>query len=245
MGTFTAEILDNKEAVAARAAEIIAESVRDSTGTFSVALAGGTTPRLLYSMLAAQPFVEMIPWKQMRWFFGDERFVPADHADSNYRMVKESLFEPATIPAETVFRVKTELGEPKQVAEDYEQQIVQTLAPADGAVPVFDLILLGMGADGHTASLFPHTSALAEDEKFVAPNFVPAMDTWRITLTAQVLLAAKHVVMLVTGEEKAEALAQVLEGDENINTYPSQLLRGRHDDTLFLIDEAAAKDLGE
>lgn len=241
----TVEILDNKEAVAARAAEIIAESARDATGQFSVALAGGTTPKLLYSLLAAEPFAEMLPWPQMRWFFGDERFVPADHADSNYRMAKESLFDPAAVSDESVFRTKTELGEPSVVAEDYERQVVKTLGAANGAVPVFDLILLGMGADGHTASLFPHTSAMAEDQRYVAPNFVPAMDTWRITLTTPVLLAAKQVVMLVTGEEKAEALAQVLEGEENINTYPSQILRARQNETLFLIDEAAAKNLGE
>lgn len=245
MGTFSVEVLDNKEAVAARAAEIIADAARDSDGAFTVALAGGTTPKLTYSLIAAEPFFDIVPWDRVRWFFGDERFVPSDDDASNYRMAKESLFVAANVNPETVFRVKTELGEAPVVAEDYERTIREVVPAGTDGVPVFDLVLLGMGADGHTASLFPHTSALAEYEKIVAPNFVPAMDTWRITLTTNVLVAARQVVMLVTGEEKAHALAEVLEGEENVNTYPSQLLRGRDNETVILVDEAAAGHLSE
>lgn len=245
MGTFSVEVLDNKEAVAARAAEIIADAARDSSGIFTVALAGGTTPKLTYSLIAAEPFFDIIPWERVRWFFGDERFVPADDDASNFRMAKETLFDAANVNPDFVFRMKTELGEPPATAEDYERTVRQVVPAGGDGVPVFDLVLLGMGADGHTASLFPHTSALAESEKIVAPNFVPAMDAWRITLTANVLLAARQVVMLVTGEEKAHALAEVLEGEENVNKYPSQLLRGRDNDTTVLADEAAAAQLPE
>lgn len=236
------ELRENKEAVATRAAELLSE-VMVEDGEKCIALAGGTTPKLLYSLLAAEPFASNLPWERLRWFFGDERFVASDHEDSNFRMAKETLFGPAGVENDKIHRVRTELGDPELAAADYQQQLEAVVTKREQGVPVFDVILLGMGADGHTASLFPHTSALAETERFVAPNFVPLMDTWRVTLTPAILLAATTVFVLVTGGEKSAALAAVLEGPENVNTYPSQLLRRRTKATAWLVDKAAAAEL--
>lgn len=237
------EILQEPSSVAARAAELMAEAMHQTDHVYNVALAGGSTPKLLYRMLAAEPWSDELPWDRIRWFFGDERFVPADHEDSNFRMARENLFTPAGIDDANVFRVRTELGDPTATAADYEN-LVQSNVPAgaDG-VPAFDLVLLGMGDDGHTASLFPQTAALDEKERLVVSNYVEKFSSWRITLTPPVLLAAREVILLVTGESKAPALAQVLEGEPNVPHYPSQLLRQRTAETTWLVDRAAAAQL--
>jgi 6-phosphogluconolactonase len=237
------EILDNGAAVAARAAEVFAECARSSDSGFEVALAGGSTPKLLYRMLAAEPWSDQLPWNNISWFFGDERFVSSDDEKSNFRMARENLFDLAKVDGSRIFRVRTELGDAGFVAADYER-LVREHVPADAAgVPQFDLILLGMGADGHTASLFPGTAALSETKRIVCENFVDKLGSWRITLTIPVLMAARQIVITVTGAEKAEALAQVLEGDRDIERLPCQILRNRISETLWLVDKAAASNL--
>lgn len=239
----TVEILDDGAAVAARAAEIITEFARADNSTVELALSGGSTPKLLYRMLSAEPWFDMIPWDNMRWFFGDERFVPSDSDQSNFRMARENLFEAAKVDSAHVFRVRTEIGTPDGVAADYENQILGHVPATEDGVPQFDIVLLGMGADGHTASLFPHTAALKESERTVVANHVAKLDAWRITLTGQILLAARHVVVLITGSDKAAVLKEVLESDEDEDRLPIQILRQRTGETVWLLDEAAASKL--
>jgi len=239
----TVEILDDTVAVAARAAELIADAARADESTFEIALSGGSTPKLLYRMLSAEPWQDLVPWGRVLWFFGDERFVPSDDEQSNFRMARENLFDPAKVDPARIFRVRTELGQPVEVAADYDKQLTEHVPAGTDDVPQFDIVLLGMGADGHTASLFPGTEALNERTRFVAANHVEKLDAWRITITAPVILAARHVIMLVTGKEKAAFLKEILEGDEDENRLPSQILRQRTGPTTWLIDEAAASQL--
>lgn len=236
------EILPSDESVAIYAASLLNEWASEDEAPMAVALAGGSTPKRLYQLLAQE---NELPWERFQWYFGDERSVPADDADSNYRMAREALFDAAGINADSVHRVKTELGDPASVAQDYEKTIKERVPLNDQGVPVFDVIFLGMGTDGHTASLFPHTTALDVRDRAVVENHVTQLDTWRYTLTAPVLLAAKRVVLLVTGASKTQALWEVLEGDENVAEYPTQLLREREGETLWLVDEAAAGNLWE
>lgn len=233
----------DQAAIASRAAELLYETTKTEAENISIALAGGNTPKLLYRMLAAAPWIEMLPWQRINWYFGDERFVPASDPQSNFRMSKENLLDPAQIRLERIFRVKTELSDARQAAEDYENTIRLTVAMDENKVPVFDLILLGMGDDGHTASLFPQTAALSEDSLAVVENYVDKLSAWRITVTKPVLLAAKQVIVMVSGSEKASALAAVLEGAILEDTYPSQVLNRRTLPTTWIVDQSAASQL--
>lgn len=241
-------ILEDKNAVAERAAELFAAVTNAEVGEHgaddpkvSIALAGGTTPRALYEKLSRKPWYDRIPWQKIEWFIGDERTVPADHEDSNFRMMRETLFEPAGVAEDARFRVMTELATPQAVAQDYAECLRDFVAISHESadVPAFDLMLLGMGGDGHTASLFPHTEALNAAGELVVANYVEKLDTWRITVTWPVIRASRQVLVLVTGSDKAEALYQVLEGERNEAEYPAQHLRDLPQVT-WLVDKAAA-----
>lgn len=209
-------------------------------GRFDLALAGGSTPRGVYRHLAAQP-ASALPWDKVHLFFGDERHVPPDHADSNYRMTRESLLANAALQPH-VHRIESEL-EPGLAADRYEADLrAHFKVPAPGQ-PSFDLILLGMGTDGHTASLFPGTSALHVTDRAVVANHVPQLNTDRITLTFPCLNAARHVLFLTAGADKAAMLAKVLRGDPTGTTYPSQSVQPHFGRPVWMIDEAAAKNL--
>lgn len=195
---------------------------------FTVALSGGNTPRTLYELLAQDPYVNSIPWAHTHLFWGDERYVPADHPDSNFAMASQTLVDHVPIPAQNVYRIPTEHASPEEAADYYEQtlrnlfEIFGSLTE-NGRLPVFDLMLLGMGKDGHTASLFPDSLVLVEQRRWVAATSVPRLNppVRRITLTLPVINAARNVVFLVAGTEKQPILQIILENPQKARElYP-------------------------
>ena len=226
--------------VAAAEFKSAAESAIADHGWFSIALSGGNTPRAVYALLA-QEFRASLDWPKIHVFFGDERHVPSDHPDSNFRMADEALLSRVSIPAENVHRMRTEL-EPEAAASAYEEQIrsVFKLKPAE--LPRFDLVLLGLGDDGHTASLFPGTPALNETTRVVVPNWVEKLKTFRITMTFPVLNHAAEDLFIVSGAAKQEILKKVL-GNSGTTAYPAQRVRPTHGRLLWLLDHDAAASL--
>ena len=209
-------------------------------GRFTVALSGGSTPKSLYSLLAAQHAA--FNWDHTFLFFGDERRVPPDHPDSNYRMVKEALLTKLSIPADNVFRVNAENPDAAAAALEYETELRRFFALTSGDFPRFDLILLGMGLDGHTASLFPGSDGLKEQSRLVIANWVEKFNTHRITFTFPVLNHAARVMFLASGPDKADMVHQVLEG-KHTPPYPSQQVQPINGTLLWMLDEAAAAKL--
>ena len=204
----------------------------DSRGRFDVALAGGSTPKAMNAILAAQP--QAIDWTRVRFFFGDERCVPPDHPDSNYRMTRETLFAPLAIEPAQIFRMHGE-DEPHAAADAYDALLVREL----GAEAILDAVFLGMGPDGHTASLFPGTIAGIDETRRAVANFVPKFGTFRLTLTPLAINAARHVTITAGGAEKAASLAAVLDGPREPETYPSQLVVPASGNLTWLVDAAA------
>ena len=222
------------QAAADEFAALAAQAVQ-SHGRFTVALSGGSTPKSLYSLLASGS-IPNIPWDKTFLFFGDERFVPPDHPDSNYRMVHETgLF--SKVFNDQVFRVPTEEKDPDIAARDYEQTLQKFFNLKPGEFPRFDLILLGLGPDGHTASLFPGTAALNEKNRVVVANWVEKFHSYRITFTLPVLNHAACDMFLVSGKDKADMVRQVLV-DKNAD-LPSQKVHPEDGRLLWLLDAAA------
>ncbi|MGO8734361.1 MAG: 6-phosphogluconolactonase [Terriglobia bacterium] len=209
--------------------------------TFSAALSGGLTPRLLYHILASRALLGRIQWKNIHLFQVDERCVPPDHPDSNYRMIREALLDNAGIPAENFHRMQAEQSDLEQAARDYASELARVLQPQDGDRPRLDIVFLGMGPDGHTASLFPGTAALEEQSVWVRPNNVERLGLRRLTMTLPVLNGAAHVLFLVAGADKAEGLRKVLEGPPG--QLPAQLIQPLNGSLSWLLDEAAARKL--
>ena len=233
------QILPTKSDVARRAAEEFVRAAAASVqerGAFSVALAGGSTPLGMYELLAGEPYRSQVEWERVLFFWGDERCVPPDDPESNYGAAAAALVSGLGLPGANVHRMHGEL-DPHEASVAYEHEVRHTIG---GEPPRFDLILLGMGDDGHTASLFPGTDALGETGRIVVANHVPKLDAWRLTFTSTLINAAHQVLFLVTGEGKAEALRAVLEGEPDPDTYPSQLVRPKDGRLLFLLDEPAA-----
>ena len=227
------------------AAEEVIRAATDAVaqrGRFTIALSGGSTPKNLYTLIAANASATL-PWDQMFFFWGDERHVSPDDPDSNYRMTKESLLSKAPIPATNIFRVPAENPDVSAVAEAYEQTIRKFFALKPGEFPRFDLILLGMGPDGHTASLFPETQALQEKSRLVVANWVEKLKTSRITFTLPVLNAARCVTFLVSGIDKAPALHEVFESNAPGEKYPSKLVHPSDGKLIWFVDRAAASEL--
>ena len=226
-------VFDNLQDLAEAAAETFAEeaarSIREN-GSFAVALAGGSTPKRTYELLADR-CRDALDWGKAHAFFGDERTVPPDHEDSNYRMAHEALL--SRVPVGSVHRMRGEL-DPREAAALYEEELT---AFFDGP-PNFDLVLLGIGEDGHTASLFPHTPALDVGDRWVLENPVEKLGTTRITLTVPAINEARKVVFLVAGEGKAEALREILEGDADPREYPAKLVRPALG-PVWMLDRAA------
>lgn len=227
-------------AAAERFVQIAREAI-ESRGQFTVALSGGNTPKAMYAELSGPDFREHVDWEKLQVFFSDERFVPPDSIESNYHTAEEGLLSRVPIPSRYVHRVATVDIEPAEAASIYEEGIRRVFQAADEEIPAFDLIFLGMGPDGHTASLFPGTDALSETAHLVAPNFVPKFDAWRITFTYPLLNAARNVIFLVGGADKAERLAQVLSGGSDL---PAAGVHPATGSLTWLVDEAAAVRLG-
>ena len=205
-------------------------------GRFSIALSGGSTPKSLYELLATPAYAGRINWQQVHVFWGDERCVPPDHIDSCYRMAREALLDHVPIPPDNIKRI---LGErlPNEAADQYES-VLQAFFGQQ--IPCFDFILLGMGEDGHTASLFPGTKALDEDKHWVIENYVEVKQMWRVTLTKTAINAAANIMFLVSGSAKAERLRQVLQGTYDPQNLPSQLIQPENGKLMWFVDHDAA-----
>jgi 6-phosphogluconolactonase len=226
--------------VARRAALRLEEQCkRTGAGRFYLALAGGSTPERLYELLAQPPFRDGMPWHALEIFFGDERSVPPDHPDSNYGMAHRALLSKVPV---TAHRMVAESGE----AEAYERLVRDRVVERRDGVPAFDLILLGMGKDGHTASLFPGTAALSETARLVVMNDVPQMKTRRMTFTYPLINAAKRVWVLVPGADKREKVAECLAAlkKPGERPYPVTGVRPSHGELVWWLDERSAADVG-
>ena len=209
-----------------------------SRGRFSAALSGGSTPVPFYSLLAQAPFREKVPWSKVHLFFGDERCVPLDHADSNYRMVRELLLDKIPIPDANVYPIPVGSVDARTAATLYEKTLRKSFDLGKRQIPRFDLMLMGMGKDGHTASLFPGSTALEATEQLVVANHVEQLGVDRVTLTAPVINEAANVVFLISGRAKAKVLQEVLEGDYDPNRLPTQLIQPRDGKLLFITDNS-------
>ena len=237
------DLLSLSRAAAAEFVEMAREAVL-ARGTFTVVLSGGSTPKTLYSLLADDPRLRNeVAWEKVHFFFSDERHVPPDHPDNNYRMVYRALLSKIPAPPSNAHRMATELADSAAVADSCEQVLREFFQLGPGAVPRFDLVLLGLGAEGHTASLFPGSPALKETNHLAVAAWVEALQAWRITLTVPVLNNASEVAFLVSGAEKAEALRSVLQGPYDPDHCPAQAIQPASGRRVFLVDQAAARDL--
>ena len=227
------------------AAEEVGRAAHDAVtqrGRFTIALSGGSTPKSLYNLLATNARTSL-PWDRMFFFWSDERHVPPTDPDSNYRMANEVMLSKIPAPASNVFRVPAENPDAKAAADAYEQTLRKVFALQIGQFPRFDLILLGMGPDGHTASLFPETPALRESSRLVVANWVEKLKAHRITFTFPVINAARRIAFLVSGGDKAPALHSVLESDAPGEQYPAKLVGPTEGKLIWFVDRAAASQL--
>jgi len=220
------------------------ESVQ-ARGIFTLALAGGSTPRKLYSLLGTDAEFRDFPWKDTQLFFGDERHVPPSHIDSNYLMVSTTLLSTGLVPAANVHRVRAELPDANVGALDYDVEIHEYLTAGMrlNGFPRFDVILLGMGPDGHTASLFPGSKALQEKERWVVANWVEKFNSARITFTFPVLNAAANILLLVAGKDKTDMLHEILVVTQRTTVYPVELVQPVDGNKVWMLDHAAAERL--
>jgi 6-phosphogluconolactonase len=240
------QIFPEAGALTRRAAEEFLKSVAEAVaqkGAFTVALAGGSTPKALYSQLADEPLRSQIPWEKLHFFFGDERHAPPDGAESNFRMANEALFSKGAIKPEQITRIKGEYADTEKAALEYEQALRAYFKLKVGEYPRFDLVLLGMGEEGHTLSLFPGTKALQATDRIVVRNWVGKLYTERITLTATAANHASRVIFMVTRADKAPALKAVLEGPYEPEQLPAQLIQPASGKLLWLVDQAAGSML--
>jgi len=237
-------VYENPETLAQAAAEMFAARVSAaaaSRGVARVAISGGTTPKRMFQLLA-EKFQTKIDWTKLQLYWVDERTVGPNDADSNFRMTREALLDRVSLPKENVHRIEGELP-PEEAASRYEAELRNSMKLEGAESPAFDLLLLGMGDDGHTASIFPHTEAVNNFGHLAIANQVPQKDTWRVTLTWPVINAAKSVAFLIEGAAKAARLHDVLLGKYDPETLPSQLIRPTSGKLEFLLDVAAAAEL--
>jgi 6-phosphogluconolactonase len=223
---------------------VLAAKAIEDQGVFSVALSGGSTPKSLYQLMAADPLIRSkVQWSKVHMFFGDERHVPPDHAESNFRMANEAMLQSLACEQLHVHRVLAELPNAADAAAQYEEDLKEFFEPRgllEGGFPRFDLIFLGMGPDGHTASLFPNSSGLDEKTGWIVANWVEKFHTDRITMTFPVLNSAAEVIVFVVGPEKASLLAEVLDAGATRTKYPVQEVKPRNGLKRWMLDAAAA-----
>jgi 6-phosphogluconolactonase len=236
------QVFKTGDELSKKAADIFLQTAVEAVsnnGKFSVALTGGNSPVQLYQLLAQSPYKEQMPWANTFIFWGDERWVPLTDEKSNAKMAFETLLNHVPVPKENIFPMWAE-QEPEEFAKQYEEIIKRHFASDN---PQFDLILLGMGDDGHTASLFPGTEVLHEQTKLVQAYYLAPQSMYRITLTAPCINAAKKIVFEVFGDSKTDALYEVQKGEHNPDKYPSQLIQPTNGELIWLVDELAAKRL--
>jgi 6-phosphogluconolactonase len=225
----------------AKLLQSIAKKAIKKKGKCTVALAGGSTPQKLYELLITDDFRNQIDWENIYFFFGDERDVSPISAKSNFRLANEHLLAPLNIEKENIFRWQTEIINAVEVAQIYEKTIRKFFELENDEFPRFDLIFLGMGDDGHTASLFPFSDALLEKKKIVVANYVEKLDTNRLTFTYPTINNAANVVFTVTGSGKAKALKEVLEGENNCEKFPSQCVTVNNGELFWMVEKSAAQ----
>ncbi|HEY1922392.1 MAG TPA: 6-phosphogluconolactonase [Tepidisphaeraceae bacterium] len=234
------KVVPDPAAVATTAAKRIVDLADDAIatrGSFSIALSGGSTPKTLFELLATEPYSKRIDWKNWRFYFGDERTVPPTHSDSNFRMASEAMLDKLAIPADHIHRMRGEI-DPQESAKEYGE-----LLKANFGDNGLDVILLGMGDDGHTASLFPNTAALSETKHRCVANHVEKLNTWRITMTAPFINRARQIIVMATGANKADRLHQVLDGPPDTRNLPIQMIDPPAGQALWLLDAPAAAKL--
>jgi 6-phosphogluconolactonase len=235
------------EAVTARAAQYLLDRILAAVaarGKARIAISGGNTPKHTFELLAdnSAPYREQIPWDKLEIYWVDERCVPPDHPDSNYRMTREALLDKVPLTSAQIFRIQGEL-DPEEAAAKYEFAIRQSFRLEGAELPCFDVVALGMGPDGHTASLFPHTEGLHETMRLAIANHVAQKDSWRVTLTWPVIDRARDVFFLIEGADKAAPLKQVFLGPYDPESVPSQLIKPASGRITLLLDPAAAAGL--
>jgi len=236
------EDLDQLSTAAALSIAKLINSANEMGRPFSIALSGGSTPKRLHQCLTRSPTMETIKWGGVKLYFGDERTVEPDHEQSNYLMAKTTLFDQLPIPSENIYRIPAELEDHQKAADLYQQTIIETLSKSEEGIPIFDLVLLGIGDDGHIASLFPNTPILTETASFVSPVYVPKLDTWRISITYPVINHAKNIFILAAGTNKADIINDVLGSTNKDNVYPVQRIQPKGELSWYL-DRAAAKHI--
>jgi 6-phosphogluconolactonase len=240
----TISVFDDPEQVAEAAADAFARRALQAVeraGAFNVALSGGSTPKLLFAFLASGSLRARLAWDKVHFFWGDERSVPPDHPESNFGAARDILLSRLDIPAGNIHRIEAELDDPDEAAARYEADLRRHFRLAEGELPRFDLVFLGMGADGHTASLFPGSEALEERRRLVVPAWVESLKTYRVTLTCPVFNNAACIMFLITGQEKAETLRAVVEQGAEPPHYPAQRIRPHNGETLWYVDKAAGR----
>ncbi|HEY0264783.1 MAG TPA: 6-phosphogluconolactonase [Granulicella sp.] len=247
--TVTYKVATSAGAVAEAAAALFTKAAVDAVaarGRTKIAISGGSTPKAMFALLAdaTKPFLAEVPWDKLDLYWVDERCVPPDDKDSNYRMTKEQMLSKVPLAEDRIHRMEGEL-EPEVAASRYESVLRNTFKLEGAETPTFDLVLLGMGDDGHTASLFPHTDGLNEIGRLVIANHVLQKETWRVTLTWPVINQGRQVAFLIEGAAKTDVLHRVLQGPYDPETLPSQLIRPASGKLLFLLDEVAAAKLPE
>jgi 6-phosphogluconolactonase len=235
-----ADTADAVERAAEIVTELLSQSIHEPPGTASVALAGGGTPAALYRRLTETPYRDRVDWKAVDWFWGDERAVPPDHEDSNYRMACDTLLRPLEISPDRIHRMPADEENLCAAAERYETIVRERVGRVESGVPAIDLVLLGVGGDGHTASLFPGSTALNETRRLIAETRVPSLDVWRMTMTYPLLRAARQILFLVTGSGKAEVMAKLLSAG-NDSEFPSAALRDGSTPIMWILDADAAR----
>jgi 6-phosphogluconolactonase len=240
-------IVDDAEAMSRLGAKTLVDHISETLreqNNYSIALSGGSTPRRLYTLLADDPrWREQVPWDRIHFFWGDERPVPPDHPDSNYRMAHDTMLSKVDIPPAHIHRMRAEDPDPAHAADEYACEIYRFFDIKSGELPRFNCVLLGIGADGHTASLFPGSPALNESKRLVKANWVEQFQSSRLTLTFPVLNNADLILLLVSGSEKADMLKDVLARDRAPNRYPVQRIQPRHGRLEWLLDRSAARHL--
>ncbi|HJT58531.1 MAG TPA: 6-phosphogluconolactonase [Ktedonobacteraceae bacterium] len=239
-------IYPNIDVISQQAAQYIVRIATESIARqsrFTIALSGGTTPRKLYGLLGTEPYLSQIDWVLTHIFWSDERCVPPDNEESNYHMAHEVLLSKIPIPATQVHRMPAEMLNRNVASQEYADEMRQVFGTDD--IPHFDLIQLGMGPEGHTASLFPHQASLHEQQRLVMPVSVPKPPPDRLTFTPPLLNAARNVLFLLTGSDKAAALHAVLESPYNPDEYPAQIVRPSDGEVTWMVDTAAAQKLRE
>lgn len=236
-------VCEGPEEVASAAADLFANLCAEAIGArerFRVALSGGSTPKRTYQLLGQPQRARRTEWQKVDIFWGDERNVSADDPQSNYRMTREALLDHVPVPPRNVHRVRTEVDSPDAAAREYENEIRNSFG-VNAGFPRFDLVLLGLGTNGHIASLFPYSPALNETARLVVADFVDEAKMWRITMTVPLLNSARTIAFLIAGEEKAQVLSEVLSGGKDVHRLPAQLIQPREGSLLWIVDRPAAR----